>query len=154
MSSPIRDKDSNSYLVVHTNKMSMLKELGVLAAVCMLNQQGCNKTLEVYVDNSGAVFAFINIDSQSLGVNVVVTDITQRSDTGSCVADNLSKADTSTLGGFMKNSKRALLIPNTISEWMKHLTKDNYSFGHKIVEEIKNSRGTRAVHPYTPKFKR
>ena len=118
MSSPIRDKDSNSYLVVHTNKMSMLKELGVLAAVCMLNQQGCNKTLEVYVDNSGAVFAFINIVSQSLGVNVVVTDITQRSDTGSCVADNLSNADTSTLGGFMKNSKRALLIPNTISEWM------------------------------------
>ena len=54
----------------------------------------------------------------------------------------------------MKNSNRVLLIPNTIWEWMKHPTKDDYSFGHKIVEEIKNSGGTRAVHPYTPKFKK
>ena len=150
--------------------MSMLKELGVLAALCMLDQHACNKTLQVFVDNSGAVFAFmkgysrqcrflntviavINIVSQSLGVNVVVTDITRRSETGSCVADDLSKADTTTLGGFMKNSNRALLIPNTIWECMKHPTKDNYTFGHKIVEEIKNSCGTRAVQPYIPKFK-
>ena len=137
----------------------------------MLNEHACNKTLEVFVDNSGAVFAYakgysrrcrllntviaaINIVSQRLGVNVVVTDITRRSDTGSCVADNLSKADTLTLGGFMKNSNRALLIPNKIWEWMKHPTKDNSTFGHKIVEEIKNSGGTRAVHPYIPKLEK
>ena len=83
---------------------------------------------------------------------MVVTDIGRRSDTGSCVADDLSKADTSTLKGFMKNSNRILLIPNTIWEWMKHPTMDYYSFGHKIVEEINNSGDTRAVHPYTPKF--
>ena len=70
------------------------------------------------------------------------------------MADDLSKADTSTLGGFRKNSNRALLIPNTIWEWMKHPTKDDYTFRHKIVEEIKNSGGTRAVHPYIPKLEK
>ena len=38
LSSPIWDHDNNSYLEVHTNKMSMLKELGVLAVLCMLNK--------------------------------------------------------------------------------------------------------------------
>ena len=131
MASPIWDNDNNCYMEVHTNKMSMLEELGVLAALCMLNEHACNKTLQVFVDNSGAVFAFakgysrrcrllntviaaINIVSQSLGVNVVVTDIGRRSDIRSCVADDLSKADTSTLEGFLKNSNRILLIPNTI----------------------------------------
>ena len=98
------------------------------------------------------MIAAINIVSQSLGVHRVVTDIGQRSDAGSRVTDDLSKANTSTLEGFMKNSNRILLIPNTIWEWMRHPTMDDYSFGHKIVAEINNSGGTRAVAPYTPKF--
>ena len=56
------------------------------------------------------VIAAIYIVSQSLGINVFVTDIPQRSYTGSCVADNLSKANTI----FMTSSNRPLLIPNTI----------------------------------------
>ena len=99
------------------------------------------------------MIAAINIVSQSLGVHVVVTDIGQRSDTGSRVADDLSKADTSTLEGIMNSSNRILLIPNTIWEWMRHPTMDDYSFGRKIVADINNSGGTRAVAPYTPKFK-
>ena len=169
MSSPIWDQDNNSYMEVHTNKMSMLEELGVLAALCMLNEHACNKTLQVFVDNSGAVFAFakgysrkcrllntviaaIKIVSQSLGIHVVVTDIERRSDTGSRVTDDLLKANKSTLAGFLGNSSRVLLIPNTIWEWMKHPTLDDYSLGHRIVAEINNCGGTRAVAPYTPKF--
>ena len=66
------------------------------------------------------IIAAIKIVSQSLGIHVVVTDITRRSDTGSRVADDLSKANKSTLAGFMGNSNRVLLIPNTIWEWMRH----------------------------------
>ena len=62
MSSPIWDQDKESYMEVHTNKMAMLEELGILAALCMLNEHACNKTLQVFnglfMDNSGAVFAF------------------------------------------------------------------------------------------------
>ena len=165
LQSPVWDETGNEFLEIHTNKMSMLEELGVLAALCMLNQHACNKTLQVYVNNSGAVFAYkkgysrrcrflntviaaIYIVSQSLGVNVVVTDIPRRSDTGSCVTDDLSKANTSTLEGFTTSSNRPLLIPNTIWEWMSKPTKDDYTLGHKIVEEIRTSGGTRAVAPY------
>ena len=52
----------------------------------------------------------------------------------------------------MKSSNRPLLIPNTIWEWMSHPTRNFYTFGNKIAEEIKNSGGTRAVAPYRPKF--
>ena len=98
------------------------------------------------------MIAAIKIVSQSLGVHVVVTDIERRSDTGSRVTDDLSKANTSTLEGFMKSSNRILLIPNTIWEWMRHPTMDDYSLGHRIVAEINNCGGSRAVAPYTPKF--
>ena len=131
MSSPIWDKDNDTYMEVHTNKMFMLKELGVLAALCMLNEHACNKTLQVFVDNSGAVFAFtkgcsrkcrllntviaaIYIVSQSLGIQVVVTDIARRSDKGSRVVDDLSKAKKKSLQGFMGENNRLLLVPNTI----------------------------------------
>ena len=100
VASPIWDDDS--YMEVHMTKMSMLEELGILAALCMLNKHTCNKMLQVFVDNSGAVGTFakgysrqcrllntviaaINIVFQSLGVHIVVTDIGLRSDTGSCV---------------------------------------------------------------------
>ena len=66
--------------------------------------------------------------------------------------DDLSKANVSTLRGFMASSNRPLLIPNTIWEWMHKPTRDDYSLGHKIVEEIKSCGGTRAVAPYRPKF--
>ena len=100
MSSPIWDQDKDSYMEVHTNKMAMLEELGFLAALCMLNEHACNKTLQVFnglfTDNSGTVFAFakgysrkyrllntviaaIKIVSQSLGIHVVVTDINRPS---------------------------------------------------------------------------
>ena len=92
------------------------------------------------------VIAAIYNVSQSLGINVFVTDIPQRSYTGSCVADNLSKANTI----FMTSSNRPLLIPNTIWEWMQKPIKDNYTLGYKIMAEIKNSGGTRAVAPYRP----
>ena len=169
LQSPIWDEATNGFLEIHTNKMSMLEELGVLTALCMLNQHACNKTLEVYVDNSGAVFAYkkgysgrcrflntviaaVYTVSQSLGVNVVVTDVPRWSDTGSCVADDLSKANVSTLRGFMTSSNRPLLIPNAIWEWMHKPTRDDYSLGHNIEEEIKSCGGTRAVTPYRPKF--
>ena len=42
MASPIWDNDNNCYMEVHTNKMSMLKELGALAALCMLNKHACS----------------------------------------------------------------------------------------------------------------
>ena len=168
--SPVWDEETNQFLEIHTNKMSMLEELGVLASLCMLNQHACNKTLEVYVDNSGAVDAYrkgysrrcrflntviaaIYTVSQSLGVNVVVTNVPRRSDVGSCVADDLSKANISTLGEFMTESNRPLLIPNTIWEWMHSPTRDDYNFGHKIVEEIISCGGTRAVLPYKPNFR-
>ena len=171
MNSPIWDTDNDVYMEVHTNKMSMLEELGVLAALCMLNEHACNKTLQVFVDNSGAVFAFakgysrkcrllntviaaIKIVSQSLGVQVVVTDITRRSDTGSRVTDDLSKAVKTTLPGFMGSSNRLLLIPNTIWEWMSRPTLDDYSLGHRIVAEINSCGGTRGVAPYAPRFGR
>ena len=135
----------------------------------MLNEHTCNKTLQVFVDNSGAVFAFakeysrkcgllntviaaIKIVSQSVGIQVVVTDIERRSDTGSRVTDDLSKANKTTLPGFMGDNNRILLIPNTIWEWMRRPTRDDYTLGHRIVAEINNCGGTRAVAPYTPKF--
>ena len=169
MNSPVWDNKSNNYLEVHTNRMSMLEELGVLAALCMLNEHACNKTLQVFVDNNGAVFAYakgysrkcrllntiisaIKIVSHSLGINVVVTDIMRRSDEGSRVTDDLSKANKSTLSGFMGTSNRVLLIPQTIWDWMKHPTMDDYSLGHRIIAEINSCGGTRAVAPYTPKF--
>jgi hypothetical protein len=167
--SPIWDEDNDTYMEVHTNKMSMLEELGVLAALCMLNEHACNKTLQVFVDNSGAVYAFakgysrkcrllntvisaIYIVSQSLGVQVVVTDITRRSDEGSRVADDLLKARKTSLQGFMRQSNRLLLIPNAIWEWMRHPKPDDYALGHRIVAEINSCGGTRAVAPFTPKF--
>ena len=52
----------------------------------------------------------------------------------------------------MRNSNRILLIPNTIWEWMKHPTMDDFTLGHRIIAEINSSGGTRAVAPYTPKF--
>ena len=48
----------------------------------------------------------------------------------------------------MTESNRPLLI--TIWEWMHSPTRDNYNFGHKIVEEIINCGGIRAVLPYKP----
>ena len=167
--SPIWDEDNETYMEVHTNKMSMLEELGVLAALCMLNEHACNKTLQVFVDNSGAVYAFakgysrkcrllntvisaIYIVSQSLGVQVVVTDITRRSDEGSRVTDDLSKARKTSLQGFMGQSNRLLLIPNTIWEWMRHPRPDDYALGHRIVAEMNSCGATRAVAPYNPRF--
>ena len=169
MNSPVWDSKTNDYLEVHTNRMSMLEELGVLAALCMLNEHACNKTLQVFVDNSGAVFAYakgysrkcrllntiisaIKIVSQSLGINVVVTDIMRRSDEGSRVTDDLSKANKSTLPRFMGSSNRVLLIPQTIWDWMNHATMDDYTLGHRIIAEINSCGGTRAVAPYAPKF--
>ena len=109
-SSPVWDQDNNSYLEVHTNKMSMLEELGVLAALCMLNEHACNGAVFAFAKGYSrkcrllnTVIAAIKIVSQSLGVHVVVTDIERRSDTGSRVTDDLSKANTSTLEGFMGN---------------------------------------------------
>ena len=69
----------------------------MLKALTMLNQHASNKTLEVLVDNSGTVFAYqkgyskqcrflntvisaIYTAQQSLGVNIVVTKVTRRSD--------------------------------------------------------------------------
>ena len=98
------------------------------------------------------IISAIKIVSQSLGINVVVTDIMRRSDEGSRVADDLSKANKSTLPGFMGRSNRVLLIPQTIWDWMKHPTMDDYSLGHRIIAEINSCGGTRAVAPYTPKF--
>ena len=40
------------------DKMSVLEQLGVLVSVSLLNQLASGRTLEVFIDNSGAVYAF------------------------------------------------------------------------------------------------
>ena len=38
--------------------MSALEQLGVLISLCLLNKSASGRTLEVFIDNSGAVLAF------------------------------------------------------------------------------------------------
>ena len=62
------------------------------------------------------VIAAIYTVSQSLEVIVVDTHVPLRSDTGSCVADNLSKSVTKTVSQFTGQLDRRLLVPETIWE--------------------------------------
>ena len=99
LESPVWNEELREYDEFHTNKMSVLEQLGVLVSICLLNQSTSGRTLEVFIDNSGAVFAFrkgysrqcryMNTIimatltlSQAMGVNVVVTDVPRRSDHG------------------------------------------------------------------------
>ena len=84
LESPVWNKERGEFDKFSTNKMLALEQLGVLVSLCLLNESASGRTLEVFIDNSGAVFAFAKgymntiimatlTVSQALGVNVVVT---------------------------------------------------------------------------------
>ena len=98
--------------------------------MCLLNESASGRTLEVFIDNSGAVFAFAKgysrrchylntiimatlTMSQAMGVNVIVTDVPRRSDHGSEVADDLSKGKIDSVWGFQGHNSRRMVAPET-----------------------------------------
>ena len=68
------------------------------------------------------------------------------------MADNPSKAITTSVGQFLGPANRMLLIPQTIWEWIREPTADHFDFGFRIVKEIIECGAKRAVVPYKPKF--
>ena len=90
--------------------------------------------------------------SQSLGVNIVVTDVLRRSDQGSRVADDLSKGVVDTIWGFQGHHNRRMVAPDTLLDWIKYPTKDDMNLGYRILGEMK-AKGIRGiVEPYRPPF--
>ena len=57
LGSPVWNEELGEYEEFHTNKMSALEQLGVLISLCLLNESASGRTLEVFIDNSEAVFA-------------------------------------------------------------------------------------------------
>ena len=95
LESPLWNDETKSFEEFSTNKMSVLEQLGVLVSISLLNQYVPGRTLEVFIDNSGAVHAFrkgysrkcryLNTVimatltvSMALGIHVVVTNIPRR----------------------------------------------------------------------------
>ena len=169
LASPLWNEEECRYEEFSTNRMSAFEQLGVLISVCLLNERGSGRTLEVFVDNTGAVFAFAKgysrrcrymntiimatlTISQALGINVVVTDVHRRSDHGSKVADDLSKGVVGTIWGFQGQFNRRMVAPDTLLDWIKYPRKDDMDLGYRILRELK-SRGVRGiVEPYRPPF--
>ena len=58
LESPVWNEEKGEFDEFGTNKMSALEQLGVLVSLCLLNELASGRTLEVFIDNSGAVFAF------------------------------------------------------------------------------------------------
>jgi hypothetical protein len=58
LESPVWNKEEGEFDEFGTKKMSALEQLGVLDSLCLLNKSASGRTLEVFIDNSGAVFAF------------------------------------------------------------------------------------------------
>ena len=169
LESPVWNEETHSYEEFSTNKMSVLEQLGVLVSVSLLNQLASGRTLEVFIDNSGAVYAFKKgysrrcrymntvimatlTVSKALGINVVVTDVPRRSDHGSEVADDLSKGIINTVWGFQGSNSRRLVAPHTILGWIKHPTKDDNELELRILDELKHKGCEGIVLPYWPKF--
>ena len=107
LESPLWNNETQCFEEFSTNKMSVLEQLGILVSISLLNQYASGRTMEVFIDNSGAVHAFRKCYSRrcrylntvimatltvskALGINVVVTDVPRRSDHGSEVADNFN----------------------------------------------------------------
>ena len=118
------------------------------------------------MDNSEAVFAYekgylrrcrylntaimvILTLSRALGVNDVVTDVPRRSDWVSEVADDRSKGNTSTIRG---HNFRKLVSPESILEWIRCPSKDDFGLGYQIMSELKSNGIIGLVPPYRPKF--
>ena len=149
--------------------MSMVEKMVVLIALCLFNQSASGKTLEVYVDNSGAVYAFekgysrrcryLNTDirvimtlSHALGVKVKVTDVPRRSDWGLEVADDLSKGIVMTFDEFMGSYNKRLVAPESVCEWVRKPTKDNIGLGYRIMHKLMTVGADKIVPPFRPKF--
>ena len=149
--------------------MSVLEQLAVLVSLTLLNQYVSGRTLEVFIDNSGAVHAFrkgysrrcryLNTVimatltvSKALGINVVVTDVPRRSDQGSEVADDLSKGNIPLDWEFQGTNSRRMVAPDTLMAWIKHPTKDDNELGLRILNELKHKGCEGIVLPYWPKF--
>ena len=147
--------------------MSALEQLGVLVSLCLLNELASGRTLEVFIDNSGAVFTFAKgysrrcrymntiimatlTVSQALGVNVIVTDVPRISDHGSEVADDLSKGKTDTVWEFQGRGSRKLVAPGALLEWVRNPTRDDMDLGYRILEELKTNGVRGIVKPYRP----
>ena len=169
LESPVWSEELGGYEEFHTNKMSALEQLGVLVSLCLLNESASGRTLEVFIDNSGAVFAFSKgysrrcrymntiimatlTISQAMGVNVIVTDVPRRSDHGSEVADDLSKGKTASVWGFQGQNTRRLVAPEALLSWIRHPTKDDMGVGYRILDELEAIGVRGIVNPYRPLF--
>ena len=169
LESPVWNEERGEFDEFSTNKMSALEQLGVLISLCLLNESASGRTLEVFINNSGAVFAFAKgysrrcrymntiimttlTVSQAMGVNVIVTDIPKRSDHGSEVADDLSKGKIDTVWGFQGQGSRRMVAPETLLHWIRHPTKDDMDLGYRILEELKASGVRGIIEPYRPPF--
>jgi hypothetical protein len=92
------------------------------------------------------------IVSQALGVNVVVTDVTRRSDLGSKIADDLYKGKTNTVWEFQGQGSRKMVAPEALLEWVRNPSKDNMNLGYRILEELKTIGVRGIVKPFRPPF--
>ena len=151
------------------NRMSMFEGLGALVALALAAPIISSRTLRIHIDNSGTVGAFRKGYSrkdrylnsviactlqvaQSLGTTLVVRHVPRRSDQGSIVADDLSKAQFASLpplfGCHSLHAARRfqLPIPQAILSWIARPTPDDLSWGPRVITDLQ-SLGVQHLSP-------
>ena len=146
----------NSDGVKFDRKMTLLEIIGPLAILVAEPDRVRNKHVEVFIDNQGAVSIFakgyttsclysytvvmaIHEVAAALNCNIVLTKIARCSDTGSVIADCLSKADFGRFYQLMPNrNTNPSKIPLPLLQWI-HNPKEDTKLGKKILQEMAKS---------------
>lgn len=149
-----KKKSETCGLKMH-QKLTALEGAAALATLWMAAEEATGKTVYMFVDNSGFVFAMAKGHSRcllanslaksvydlgkALGSNIIVTKQPRCSDGASLCADALSKGDIDAARGFMdgKLEKNKRVVSRSLMMWLRDPVPDP-ALGSKMAAELRS----------------